>query len=387
MKKLLGSIALLLCIITFSSCSLIISPDTVERIVLNFSSSAEEIIPLAEEYNGRKNYYYSALDEKGKKEYTKIYNGYMSNSPFSVDLSENEIENMFNCVLYDNPEIFWVGSAYSFSKTAIGVYIEPDYRFSEEEIKQKKLQLEMAVMKIVASAYDDDSEYGKEKFFHDYICKNTVYDLSTYGNLGDTAYSVFIDGKSICEGYSRAMKMLLDACGIYSYLVIGNTENDDGEPEGHMWNVVSIGGEFYHVDLTWDDLDGEPGDYNYLYFNMTDEDIGKDHYDITPYDNNCISDKYSYFSVNGLMFSDFNDPKSIAHLCAAGLNDNLFVEMRFSDKKAYEEIKTKAVNNETDEAFFNFTVEIAKASGQKIVSKSFVCIDDFNYLCIVFEKG
>ena len=250
-----------------------------------------------------------------------------------------------------------------------------------------KAELSAEVSRIVALAGSGASDFGREKFFHDYICKNTVYDLETYDNFGDSAYSVLIDGKAICEGYARALKMLLDACEIYNYLVVGNTENDEGKMEGHMWNVVSVDGELYHIDVTWDDADGDLGEIIYLYFNLTDDDIRKDHFDIEPNDNSCSSLKFNYFAVNGLYFSSFNNFKGMISPCADGLNDDLIVEMRFANTADYNAIKTKADNNEFDRAFYDFTVDVARASGKKIISKSYIYNDDFNYLCIVFEKG
>lgn len=388
MKKILGTVSLLLVIVlTFSSCSFSVAPQYIEKIVSNFSDSPSKTTALEDEYNGRKNYYYSSLSADEKIEYTKIYNAYMSKTDFTVNVQSDQLDRMINCVLYDNPEIFWVDSSYSFSKSPSGIFVEPVYRFSDEEIETMKIETGAQVNRIIALAGTDASDFGKEKFFHDYICKNTVYDLSTYENFGDSAYSALVDGRAICEGYARALKMLLDAGGIYSYLVIGNTENSEGKTEGHMWNVVSVDGELYHVDVTWDDSDGELGELMYLYFNLTDEDIRKDHFDIVPYDNNCVSLKFNYFAVNGRYFNSFNNFNGMVSPCADGLTDDLIVEMRFYNDADYERIKTKALNNETDRAFFDFTVDVARTSGKKITSQSYIYDDDFNYLCIVFEKG
>lgn len=389
MKKIFRLVSLLLAIvITFSSCSLSVNPETIERIVSNISDSAgDAVTPLSEEYNGRKNYYYSSLSGDEKVEYTKIYEAYMGKKNFTVNVEENRLDRMFNFVLYDNPEIFWVDASYSFSKSPTGIFVEPVYRFTDEEIKKMKLEMNSEVNRIVSLAGTGASDFGREKFFHDYICKNTVYDMATYEEYGDSAYSVLIDGKAICEGYARALKILLDACGIYNYLVVGNTENDEGKTEGHMWNVVSVDGELYHVDITWDDCDGDLGEVIYLYFNLTDEDIRKDHFDIEPYDNNCVSLKFNYFAVNGLYFSTFNNFKGMVSPCADALTDGVTVEMRFANKADYEAIKNKADNNETDRAFYDFTVDVVRASGQKTGRTSYFYNDDFNYLCIVFEKG
>lgn len=388
MKKIIGIISVLLAIVfTFSSCSFSVNPESIERIVSNISNTEQLIVPLSEEYNGRKNYYYSSLSAEEKIEYTKIYNSYMNKKDFTVNVTEDKLSVLINGILYDNPEIFWVDSSYSFSKSPSGIFVEPEYRFNDEEIEKMKAELSAEVSRIVALAGSGASDFGREKFFHDYICKNTVYDLETYDNFGDSAYSVLIDGKAICEGYARALKMLLDACEIYNYLVVGNTENDEGKMEGHMWNVVSIDGELYHIDVTWDDADGDLGEIIYLYFNLTDDDIRKDHFDIEPNDNSCSSLKFNYFAVNGLYFSSFNNFKGMISPCADGLNDDLIVEMRFANTADYNAIKTKADNNEFDRAFYDFTVDVARASGKKIISKSYIYNDDFNYLCIVFEKG
>lgn len=388
MKKIIGIISVLLAIVfTFSSCSFSVNPESIERIVSNISNTEQLIVPLSEEYNGRKNYYYSSLSAEEKIEYTKIYNSYMNKKDFTVNVTEDKLSVLINGILYDNPEIFWVDSSYSFSKSPSGIFVEPEYRFNDEEIEKMKAELSAEVSRIVALAGSGASDFGREKFFHDYICKNTVYDLETYDNFGDSAYSVLIYGKAICEGYARALKMLLDACGIYNYLVVGNTENDEGKMEGHMWNVVSVDGELYHIDVTWDDADGDLGEIIYLYFNLTDDDIRKDHFDIEPNDNSCSSLKFNYFAVNGLYFSSFNNFKGMISPCVDGLNDDLIVEMRFANTADYNAIKTKADNNEFDRAFYDFTVDVARASGKKIISKSYIYNDDFNYLCIVFEKG
>lgn len=388
MKKFIGLLSVLLTIVfLFSSCTFSVNPESIERIVSNISNTEQLIVPLSEEYNGRKNYYYSSLSAEEKIEYTKIYNSYMNKKDFTVNVTEDKLSFLINGILYDNPEIFWVDSSYSFSKSPSGIFVEPEYRFNDEEIEQMKAELSAEVSRIVALAGSDASDFGREKFFHDYICKNTVYDLETYDNFGDSAYSVLIDGKAICEGYARALKMLLDACGIYNYLVVGNTENDEGKMEGHMWNVVSIGGESYHIDVTWDDADGDLGEITYLYFNVTDEDIGKDHFDIVPSDNNCVSLKYNYFVVNGLYFNTFNNFNGMTFACADGITDDLIVEMRFANDSDYNAIKTKADNNSFDSSFYDFTVEVARASGRNLRSNSYVYDDNFNYLCIVFEKG
>ena len=57
----------------------------------------------------------------------------------------------------------------------------------------------------------------------------------------------------VCEGYSRAFKILCDELGIPCVTVNGYAVNNVGESGSHMWNAVYVDGSWYGVDVTWDD--------------------------------------------------------------------------------------------------------------------------------------
>ena len=72
----------------------------------------------------------------------------------------------------------------------------------------------------------------------------------TYG-YAYTATPLFTGkGKFVCEGYSKAMKILCGKFGINCALVSGDgmTSASSGGP--HMWNYVQIGDKWYAVDST-----------------------------------------------------------------------------------------------------------------------------------------
>lgn len=99
------------------------------------------------------------------------------------------------------------------------------------------------------------------RYVHDEIIKSTVYrldDVAKSENLGHirTPYGALVAGESVCEGYSKALKVILDKLGIPSILIRGAYQyNNPDEVEGHMWNYVQIDGKWYAVDVTFDDLD------------------------------------------------------------------------------------------------------------------------------------
>ena len=72
-------------------------------------------------------------------------------------------------------------------------------------------------------------------------------------NQKATVYGAFVEAKGVCEAYSRAYKYILDDLGIENILVTGTAVNSTGASEEHMWNYVKVNGNWYAVDVTWDD--------------------------------------------------------------------------------------------------------------------------------------
>ncbi len=120
---------------------------------------------------------------------------------------------------------------------------------------------------------DDENEREKtddEKkitAIHDALIRGTVYRLDTTdvndpkhcdpANIGHvrTAYGPLVAHESLCEGYSKAMKLVLDKAGIPCVTVQGVYKHTGEQMELHMWNYVKIDddGKWYAVDATFDD--------------------------------------------------------------------------------------------------------------------------------------
>ena len=102
----------------------------------------------------------------------------------------------------------------------------------------------------------------KEKAVHDYICLNTEYKL---GVSDKGAYGVIVDHKGACDAISDATSLLLKRAGVE---VIKVSHGWAGQ--AHAWNMVKIGGRYYHLDCTWDIVDSRNGNISYEYFNVDD---------------------------------------------------------------------------------------------------------------------
>ncbi len=131
---------------------------------------------------------------------------------------------------------------------------------------------------IAALVTDGMSDYEKELALHDYIIDVSDYDRAElYPGLGSpdpdnsNPYGTLINGRAICSGYSGTFQLFMDMLGIECITVNGAANADREE---HAWNMVRLGGEWYCVDVTWDDPVGlvTQSDFEkHQYFNVTSE--------------------------------------------------------------------------------------------------------------------
>jgi len=175
-------------------------------------------------------------------------------------------EDAINALNLDVPDLFYLNfskmslmikSSSSFFSTKYKLFINsgelPNYL--EDEFRSKD-QVELAIRQIEkvkeqAKSGVFGSDYEMLKKIHDWIIDYMTYDTSS--NQKATVYGGLIEKRGVCEAYARIYKILLDELGIENILVTGTATNSSGATENHMWNYVKINGNWYAVDVTWDD--------------------------------------------------------------------------------------------------------------------------------------
>ena len=74
------------------------------------------------------------------------------------------------------------------------------------------------------------------------------------------------------------MKVLCDALGIWCMIAVCGNNPEKGIKYRHTWNIVRIGGNYYHLDATFDNtLGNDKKEIRYDYFNLDDKSIFRDH--------------------------------------------------------------------------------------------------------------
>lgn len=99
---------------------------------------------------------------------------------------------------------------------------------------------------------------------HDRLVVMCTYDTTLEANTG---YDLLINGTTVCAGYSALYMDILLRVGIPCVTVSSKEMN-------HAWNLVQLDGDWYHVDVTWDDPNPNTmGKVRHTYFLVTDEEI------------------------------------------------------------------------------------------------------------------
>ena len=300
--------------------------------------------------DGVTRYYYHTLSEDAQIAYTLILNAVEAH-PEEIEippLDDEAFSAMFQALSYDNPSLLCMENESHIVMRGAKAYFVPQYVTDAATCRRQTDDLLEKAREIVVQADSLPDAYDQELYFHDYICQNTTY--LTQEDDGYTAYNALVEGRAVCEGYSRALQLLLDMVGIPNYLVTGVGVDDSGSREGHMWNIVTIDGSNYHVDATWDDLDAEDiPHYAHTYFNVTDDYIGVNHEEIAPAENNCNAVAANYYVQNGMCFSAYDDAclQDMADAAAQSIQDGTYtIEVWFTNEQAYLEAAADLTENQ-----------------------------------------
>ena len=220
--------------------------------------------------------YRNTLNDHGKQVYDLI-RGALLEGKATIDMtlgvSPEDAVTVFFMVIYDNPEIFWAQTNlnYSYNNYNCVTSITPVYNELVYDIPGYTEQFENALADALADMWSLGSDAERVKYAHDYLTYTNDYVLNSPYN--QSAYSAIVLKDTVCAGYAKAFQYMMHKMGIPCAMVVG-----DAGGESHGWNIVQIDGEFYAMDVTWDDPVGNPADkYYYNYFNITDNQISQNH--------------------------------------------------------------------------------------------------------------
>lgn len=152
------------------------------------------------------------------------------------------------------------------------VTVRIKYRIGRVLLNMMEKQVDKEIERLAKTLFCSGmSDALKAYIAHNYLASTISYHLKKDASALElshqqSAYGGLIDHKCVCQGYAEAYKRLLDAAGVYCDVVCGKIK---GSLEYHAWNLVRIGGNNYHVDVTWDSMEG--GRVIFDYFCISDK--------------------------------------------------------------------------------------------------------------------
>ncbi|MCQ4022836.1 hypothetical protein GMA13_07410 [Ruminococcus sp. zg-924] len=176
----------------------------------------------------------------------------------------------------DNPELFYIDmSKISFSITSFNTICSCKFLFSRSQIETKKQEI-FSKIKEIRTHYKPNID--REVFVYKYILTHVEYSYQFEQEDLYNVYGALVLGKAVCEGYSKAMKLLCDEFEIPCIIVSGFAINQStGNRERHAWNIIKRPNGIYHVDSTWD-CNTYSLVKSVIYYNVSDGFIARDHF-------------------------------------------------------------------------------------------------------------
>ena len=288
-----------------------------------------------------KRFYYNQLDEVSKRVYDSLFahKEELRTGTYSINFDlefddllhtqngSNQLTDSFqlaiNALTFDNPELFFINISKLYLLTETTKYTDGKEKFrvtigsnnnvsylnnqfyNLESVNTAIENVETTRANIIAQAKLKGNVKEQIKFVHNYLIDNVTYDQTLNRDNIYNVYGALGNGVSVCEGYARSLKYILDEMNIPCIIVCGTAVNQKGEIENHAWNYVRIENRWYAVDVTWDDpiiIGG--GELNeearYSYFLVGRTKLFNDHIE----DGFIVGDQYS-FKYPTLNLSDY----------------------------------------------------------------------------------
>lgn len=247
----------------------------------------EEDNNIYEITNSQDRYYYDQLDDTSKIIYAEILNNIdkikrgednikissklsvLANNGDMATALMGSFQNAWDAFRNDNVDIFYIdGSKMCLVTKTIKRGKKVNYEFyiskgqnknyfingfnSEKEVDEA-LEFVKKSENEILSTITEKNDYYKIMKVHNWIVDNVEYNLEDADHNANL-YGALKNKTVVCEGYARLFKSLMDKLEIPCVLVSGEgIDLETGKRENHAWNCVYLKGNWYAIDLTWDD--------------------------------------------------------------------------------------------------------------------------------------
>ena len=324
------------------------------------------------------------LNDSEKEIYTQLKSKIESvaanggSTKFELDVSslnitwtggENGYKTVFDtskiimCLLVDCPyDLYWFnkragagwevsssydGSTYKLTALTVTLFVAQDYQDGSDTVvdisKTEVAKTAAAKAQTIVNTNASLSDYEKLKAYKNEICALASCDDEAatpgpWGGYGDPWQIVYVfDGDPntnvVCEGYAKAFQYLCDLSSFKDavcYTVTGAMLGGTGESARHMWNIVTLEGKNYLVDVTNSDS-GSVGQDGGLFLSAPDEGSWDQRYrfliggQTISFDYDFDTESLYDSSILTLASSDYTPPAEVTNLTATATYNGMTI--------------------------------------------------------------
>lgn len=226
-------------------------------------------------------YYVRKLSDHQLKYFSIIYDqvkNFQTNIDFGANIQADDLDLLLYLLNYDCPELIQINGDYA------PKYVNEAHTIVSGVVLSASMDSEFytaAVHKLNSTAQsiekklEDKTDAEREKFVYDYIFNNTVYnEVSSHAG---SVYGVLVEHKGRCEGMSKAFMWMMNRLGYECICVVGKPLwQNESVFDTHCWNIVRLDDQYYHVDITADNINLTAPNNNpptYGFYNVCDDFI------------------------------------------------------------------------------------------------------------------
>ena len=192
-------------------------------------------------------FYYTRLKPNERIIYEQVLRGifgFREKIRVNSGLSIKEYAKIVTGIRMDIPELFFVDT----------LKVTVETRGEQTNIILKYLmspaeagKLNEKIYRVVDEFfYNHRNSKNIERDIHDYLAKGIKYNRTELFHYDYSIIGALLNQTCVCEGYAKAFKLLCDQANIPCAVIVGSSKG-----EGHAWNIVRVGRNAFHVDVTW----------------------------------------------------------------------------------------------------------------------------------------
>ena len=364
--------------------------DTTSNVEITSKIEKSYIQEYRENYSNRLKdaYYYNLLYGNDKINYTTLLLKAINCETENFTLLESDsynIGDIYCFVNYDFPEIHYIDNIvehhYYYSNNSEKICYQFDYNVADtNELMEHDKEIDEYCNRIMNTIDKNSNDYEKELQLFEYVTSTNNYDIEAPYN--QSMYSATL-GRTVCAGYTKMFKYLLDINGIKSFAQIGKSKDQlemidiynpqDLDLTRHAWNVVNIEGDWYICDCTDVIYRGSEINQNDYYSDYMQDQIKYIRFNVNSSNYRFVS-MYDDFKAYGKNYNYFNlNNRQVENIDKSRLEE-LTNNFTYTNKNEYEVI-VKVTGEKSPE---DLKYDIIDILGD-IDKKGLFIIDDYQY--------